>query len=214
MKAVVFTNGQYENLSFYKNYLEGQEAFQVICADGGANAAHALGVTPQLLVGDMDSIHAELLADYSEEGVIIDHHSTHKDETDTELAIEYCIKNGFDEVVIFGALGSRFDHSFGNLYLLNRFLKEGVRGEIVNENNRVFLVKDRAVLDVPVGTTVSILAFTDQASGINIEGFEYPVKNGVMAHFFPGYGISNVTVEKCPEISVEQGILMVDIVNE
>ena len=214
MKAVVFTNGQYENLSFYKNYLEGQEAFQVICADGGANAAHALGVTPQLLVGDMDSIHAELLADYSEEGVTIDHHSTHKDETDTELAIEYCIKNDFDEVVIFGALGSRFDHSFGNLYLLNRLLKEGVRGEIVNENNRVFLVKDRAVLDVPVGTTVSILAFTDQASGINIEGFEYPVKNGVMAHFFPGYGISNVTVEKCPEISVEQGILMVDIVNE
>ena len=186
----------------------------MICADGGANAAHALGVTPQLLVGDMDSIHAELLADYSEGGVTIDHHSTHKDETDTELAIEYCIKNGFDEVVIFGALGSRFDHSFGNLYLLNRLLKKGVRGEIVNENNRVFLVKDRAVLDVPVGTTVSILAFTDQASGINIEGFEYPVKNGVMAHFFPGYGISNVTVEKCPEISVEQGILMVDIVNE
>ena len=67
---------------------------------------------------------------------------------------------------------------------------------------------------MPAGTTVSILAFTDQASGINLEGFEYPVKNGVMAHFLPGYGISNVTVEKCPEISVEQGILMVDIVNE
>ncbi|ALU13959.1 thiamine pyrophosphokinase [Eubacterium limosum] len=214
MKAVVFTNGQYENLAFYKNYLENQENFQVICADGGANAAHSLGITPQLLVGDMDSIHAELLADYSERGVIVEPHSTHKDETDTELAIEYCVKKGFDTVVILGALGSRFDHSFGNLYLLNRLLKEEIQGEIVNESNRIFLVKDSAVLDVSVGTTVSVLAFTDQASGINLKGFEYPVKNGVMAHFAPGYGISNVTVEKCPEISVEQGILMVDIINE
>lgn len=214
MKAVVFTNGQYEDLNFYKNYLEHLEDFQVICADGGANAAYAMGITPQQVVGDMDSIRPGLLEEYAAKGVAIDRHPAHKDETDTELAVEYCLEKGFDAVLLFGALGSRFDHSFGNLYLLNRLLKAGVRGEIVNENNRIFLVKDSAVLDVPVGTTVSILAFTDQARGIDLEGFEYPVKNGVMEHFMPGYGISNVTKKKSPEISVKQGILMVDIVNE
>lgn len=214
MKAVVFTNGQYENLTFYKNYLKHLEDFQVICADGGANAAYAMGITPQQVVGDMDSIRPGLLEEYAAKGVVIDRHPAHKDETDTELAVEYCLEKGFDAVLLFGALGSRFDHSFGNLYLLNRLLKAGVRGEIVNENNRIFLVKDSAVLDVPVGTTVSILAFTDQAGGIDLEGFEYPVKNGVMEHFMPGYGISNVTKKKSPEISVKQGILMVDIVNE
>ncbi len=188
--------------------------FEVICADGGANVVHALDITPQLVIGDMDSIRAGLLTEYLEKGVVVERHPTHKDETDTELAVEYCIRKRFDEVVLFGALGNRFDHSFGNLYLLNRLLKEGIQGEIINENNRIFLVKDRAVLDVPVGTTVSVLAFTDHAGEINLKGFEYPVKNGEMAHFIPGYGISNVTAEKQPEISVEQGILMVDIVNE
>ena len=75
-------------------------------------------------------------------------------------------------------------------------------------------MKDRCILKEKIGTTVSVLSFTDESTGINLRGFEYPVKNGRMAHFLAGYGVSNVTMAEEAEISVASGILLVDIVRK
>lgn len=214
MEAIIFSNGDYENLSFYEAYVKVCNPALIICADGGANAAYKIGILPDLLIGDMDSVKPEILKEYQISGVEIKKYSTHKDETDTELAVNYCIEKEVSRVILFGALGSRLDHSFGNIYLLNCLLKKKILAEMVNESNRIFLVENSVEIDVEIGDTVSILSYTDRSEGIDLVGFEYSVENGVMEHYLPGYGISNVALEKHPVISVKEGILMVDIVSE
>ncbi|MEG0309449.1 MAG: thiamine diphosphokinase [Eubacterium sp.] len=214
MKGIIFTNGSYLEVRFYLSYLQKYPEAMIICADGGTNFAKKAGIKPDLIIGDMDSVSQKILTQYTKEGVTILKASTHKNETDTELAVEYCIKKGFEEVVLFGALGDRLDHSFGNLYLLNRLLKAGIKGKIINEKNCIFLVEHQVELEVKKGDTVSILSFVDRSEGINLRGFEYPVTEGVMEHYLPGYGISNVALEEHPIISVKKGILLVDIVHE
>ena len=213
-QAIIFTNGAYGSLDFYAQYLEEKGPFDIIGCDGGINCIARLGKTPVWMTGDMDSVDPAVLSAYMAKGIPADKHSTHKDETDTELAVDYCLANHYERVVLCGASGSRLDHTLGNFYLLNKMLEAGIWAETIDPVNRIFLMTDYCQLDVPVGSTVSIMAYTDKAEGITLEGFEYPVYNGMMDHLRPGYGISNVTVAKKPEIWVKQGKLLVDIVTE
>lgn len=206
MKAIIFTNGEYKNLEFYQNLLEKTNEPYIICADGGANYARKLGITPNVILGDMDSISNETMAFYKDITSI--HYPTKKDETDTELAIEHAIQKGATEVTVLGALGSRLDHSLGNIYLLTRFLDAGVEGKIVNENNSIYLINKNKRFEFPVGIIISLLPIGGDVEGINITGFEYPIVNGRMTMKNP-YGISNVTSLEKQRIVLEKGMLLV-----
>lgn len=206
MKAIIFTNGEYKNMEFYQNLLEKANEPYIICADGGANYARKLGITPNVILGDMDSISKETAAFYKEITSI--HYPAKKDETDTELAIDHAIQKGATEVTVFGALGSRLDHSLGNIYLLTRFLDAGVEGKIVNENNSIYLINKNKRFEFPVGIIISLLPIDGDVEGINITGFEYPIVNGRMTMKNP-YGISNVTSLEKQSIVLEKGMLLV-----
>lgn len=214
MTGIIFTGGSYGEKNFYRHLLAAYPEAVVVAADSGAAFLDSLGVVPQVMLGDMDSMPGEVLKKYRALGVPEERHPTHKDETDTELAVTWCLGQGMTQIILCGATGSRIDHSYSNLFLLNRLLKLGVRARLVDPVNEVFLVEDRCVLKEKVGTTVSVLAFTDEARGINLMGFEYPVKDGTMAHVLAGYGVSNVTVSPEAEISVAEGVLLVDIVRK
>lgn len=208
MNALIFTNGHYGDHAFYKEYLKKIKVPYIICADGGANFAKKLGVIPDVILGDMDSINEETLRYYHD--VEIRRYPVCKDETDTELAINLAIEMGVAEVTIFGALGTRFDHSLGNIYLLTRFLEFEIRGKIIDEKNCIFLIRGKEDLKLPVGTVLSLLPLGEVSDGINIQGFKFPIVNGKMTLGNP-YGISNVVILEKQTISVEKGILLVDI---
>ncbi|MDO4287676.1 MAG: thiamine diphosphokinase [Eubacterium sp.] len=214
MTGIIFTGGSYGEAAFYEKLLANYSEAVVAAADGGAAFLEKLGVVPKVLLGDMDSVPRAVLEKYQALGVPLERHDTHKDETDTELAVTWCLAQGVDENNLCGATGSRIDHSYSNLFLLNRLLSAGVKGRIVDPVNEVFLVDDHCVLREVVGTTVSVLAFTDRAEGITLKGFEYPVTDGRMAHILAGYGVSNVTVAETAEISVASGVLLVDIIRK
>lgn len=208
MKAFIFTNGSYEDPDFYKEYLKKFNAPYIICADGGANFTQKIGLIPNIILGDMDSISEETLTYY--QNVEFRRFPVCKDETDTLLAINHALEIGATEIFVFGALGTRLDHSLGNIYLLTRLLKPGIQGMIIDEKNSIFLVRDKKKLDLPMGTIVSLLPLGGDVEGLNIQGFKYPIANGKMTLENP-YGISNVVVMKHQTISLEKGILLVDI---
>ncbi len=208
MRTIIFTNGEYKNKAFYNKYLGNFAADYVICADGGANYARELNIKPDIIIGDMDSITTETRAFFAE--CRFDQYPTQKDETDTELAITHAIKKGADKVTILGGLGSRMDHSIGNIYLLKRFMDAGVEAEMVNENNRIRLIGKETAFQFPIGTIVSILPIGGDVEGLTITGFKYPITAGKMSVDKP-YGISNVTTKETQHIVFKKGMLLIVI---
>ena len=115
MKVLILTNGEYGDYSFCKNI----ETFdKIICADNGIKHARYLQVSPDYILGDFDSGSVEDLEYFRKQGLHIEQVPTIKDETDTELAIDKAISLGATSICIYGGLGSRIDHSLGNIHLL------------------------------------------------------------------------------------------------
>ena len=208
MKVIIFTNGEYKNKNFYEMYIKKMKPDYIICADGGANYAQKLNVRPDIILGDMDSITEETKAFYRGSEFLC--FPSRKDETDTELAIDYAIAKGAKEVILLGGLGSRIDHSLGNIYLLKRFFDAGIKAEIVNENNNIQLIGKKEEFQLPIGTVVSLLPIGGDVEGLTISGFEYPVTEGRMTMNSP-YGISNVTNQGDQKIDLRKGLLLVII---
>lgn len=206
MNVIIFTNGEYQNKDFYQKYLKEIKADYLICADGGANYARELNIKPDIIIGDMDSITVETRAFFKEINFL--RYPPKKDETDTELAIAHAIKMGASKVTILGGLGSRMDHSLGNIYLLKRFMDVGIEAEIVNENNRIRLIGKTTWFQFPIGTIVSILPIGGDVDGLTITGFEYPINERQMTIDKP-YGISNVTNKNMQNIAFKKGMLLI-----
>ena len=212
MNVLIFTGGSYDQIEFYKEVLKNKDDATIIAVDGGGTFLLNIGVMPDYAMGDFDTISKEDLQKFEDAGVPLLRHNPKKNETDTELAVAWCIEHQALEVTLLGALGSRFDHSFGNIHLLNVLMKSGIYGEILDPENRIFLVEESYGLNLEAGITMSSMAYTDVAEGIVLEGFEYPVDNGKMDHLTPGYGISNVTLSGFQNIEVKKGVLIVDII--
>jgi len=95
-RAVLFTNGQ-AKAGFEVNLLPGDF---LIAVDGGLHHLKRLGLKPDLLIGDLDSVDANELAEVIDAGIEVQRFLPAKDQTDLELALEYTLKNGYAHIVI------------------------------------------------------------------------------------------------------------------
>ena len=205
MKILILTNGSYGDYSFCNK----EERFDyIICADRGLAHARILGLIPNLIVGDFDSTNEEDLKYFKEQGIQIETFDTHKDETDTEIAILRAIQKGATEVTIYGGIGSRLDHSLGNVHLLYKLLKLGIKGKLMNPNNTVFLAEKYVCIKGKKGDLVSLLPFTDKITGVTTKSLVYPLKNAVL-NMGTSLGISNVLEENTAEIWLDEGVIMI-----
>jgi len=156
-----------------------------ICADGGARHLAAMGLVPDLLVGDLDSIDAETLLWMQQRGVRIERYPVEKDWTDSELAFEAALsvpRKGRTEFWMIGAVGDRVDHMLANLGLASRHTGEGV--QVWLTDGRVYMVSlkgpstlridlDELELGNPVISVVASPGFP--FLGVTLEGFSYPL---------------------------------------
>lgn len=205
MRCALFVGGQISDYGFVAERMAGCEL--VIAADSGARHVAALGHTPDLLIGDMDSLDADLLERFSAAGTACRIHRPEKDETDGELAVEAALEAGATEVLIFGVLGDRLDHFLGVLSLLKRLLDKGAVGRMVTENQEIWLVQARETLSQPAGSLISFLPFGDSAEGVTLQGFKYPLTDYSYLQGKP-IGLSNV-IEKTPAtVTVGRGLLV------
>ncbi|MBN1382841.1 MAG: thiamine diphosphokinase [Deltaproteobacteria bacterium] len=210
MKKVVFilSGGPIGDLDIIKNRFDHFDVDVLICADGGARCAQRLGLLPQVIIGDMDSLDDEMQNYFEGKGSLIIRHPKDKDETDTQLALQYALTMKPTEVVICGALGGRLDHTLANISLLMAGANEDVPVKLIDEWCELFLVTDKTTIEGEAGQTVSIFPYPEAAAGITLEGFKYPLTEGTMKIGHP-YGISNKLAAARGTLSVKSGYLLV-----
>jgi len=204
----VVAGGELHDLKFFQSKINELKPAEIICADSGAGYLHALGMIPDVIIGDMDSLSPEIGIHLKKRGSRIIEYPKTKDETDTWLSLDYAIQLAPDEIYVFAASGARIDHTLANLSLLMRGIKNHVPVRLLDENCEIFLVHGNRVIKGEIGQTVSVLPFSGTATGITLQGFEYPLKNGVMETGSP-YGVSNRLNSTRGTIEVRSGYLLV-----
>ncbi len=211
MRAVVITNGYVQDHDFYRAIVAPSDF--IVCANGGARLAMALGLRPQVVIGDLDSIDDSLQTKLQEEGCHLIVHPSRKDETDTELAIKYALTQGAQEIVILAALGGRLDHALANVLLLAMPDLEGVKASIVDERQEVVMVREELTIEGQVGDLVSLLPLTGDVTGIYTEGLEYALRDGSL-RLGLARGISNVMTAPKAKVRVGHNLLLAIHVRE
>lgn len=203
MKALIISNGDLNDIEITSYF---QNADIVICADGGARHLFNENLVPDIIIGDLDSLDAEVLNRFQGVGVELQKHPTHKDKSDTELSIEYAIEKGANDIVLLGAIGSRLDHSMANIMMLYKLINQNINVTIIDSHNEVFITKDLLRLSNKEGHFVSIIPLID--SKVTLRGFEYDT-NSVVFNIGSTLGISNVVKDEVGLVKVEEGICLV-----
>lgn len=121
MNACIFANGELDfKPALANNSGDCLSCDCIIAADGGARHCLNLGIRPDLIIGDMDSIDPDTESTYS--GIVKIPFRREKDKTDSEYAIIEALKFNYSHMTIFGGIGGRIDHTIGNLWLAAVFL--------------------------------------------------------------------------------------------
>ncbi|MHB0858894.1 MAG: thiamine diphosphokinase [Anaerolineae bacterium] len=183
------------------------KADQVIAADGGANWLVAQGITPDILVGDMDSIAPELVKTLAIGGCRLVQRPTHKDETDTELALLEAAARGARHITLLGALGGRIDHALANVLLLTMPALQGIETSIFDGRSYLTLVSASCQVAGSAGDIVSLLPLSGPAEGVRTEGLEYLLA-GETLWIGAARGVSNVMLGAIAHVSLEHGLLL------
>ena len=205
--ACIITGGHLDEF-FLKNYCYSHPEALCIVVDGALETTHRLGMKPDYIVGDFDTVNQELLEYY--DPTIILRHPPEKDQTDTELAVETALKQNCTKLVFLGATGSRLDHSLGNIFLLEQLLKCGITAEILNENNRLYLKSHSFSIQKSdaMGDFLSLLPLSETVEGVTLTGVKYPVEQ-LTFYRERTLGISNEITEEEANVEFSKGIFIV-----
>lgn len=199
-RAVIIGAALIENYDFVRSYLKDDDFF--IFCDGGLNHLEKLQVLPNLIVGDFDSYTQEK---FKVETIVL---PCEKDDTDTIFAIKEAINRGFDDFLLIGVRGSRFDHTLGNVYALQMLLEKGKTGKIVDDYCEMQIVSKAATKIDSNCKYFSLIAFCGNVRGVEISGAKYPLKNAEIKSSYQ-YAISNQCLKNCDTfVSVKQGLLL------
>lgn len=196
-RCVIFCAGEFDGL-----VQPLQKKDYIIAADGGLRHTQTLGVVPDVLLGDFDSL------GYVPEGAL--QYPVEKDDTDAMLAVKMGLAAGCREFLIYGGLeGPRLAHTLANLQTLQYLADRGARGTLVGKRQLVTLVKDGA-LTFPETAQGELSVFCQgaDAAGVSITGAKYTLENGSLGCGFP-LGVSNQFIGAPACVQVAQGSLLV-----
>lgn len=175
----------------------------VIAADGGVKALERLGIVPDLVMGDFDSL------GYIPAGNNVIVHPVEKDETDMMLAISKAMEMGFYKIIIYGGTGGRIDHTIANLQTMLDTSRKGVSITMIDGKNEYYMLTNGTLsISGNVGQGFSVFAFGSQAKGVTINGGKYEAQNVILQPNNP-LAVSNSFVDSLVEISVSDGSLLV-----
>ena len=174
----------------------------ILAADGGLEHLEKLGIVPNEILGDFDSLGR------IPEGARV--FPVEKDDTDAMLAVKRGLQLGYREFILYGSLdGPRLDHTVANFQTLSWLCEQGGWGYLVGKDYLVTVVKNGGIR-FPAGCegTVSVFCQGSDASGVTLKGLHYPLENGNLTAAFP-LGVSNHFTGEEAQISVKNGRLLV-----
>lgn len=165
--AIILANGDYPSADVPVQLLK--EAPYVVCCDGGANEYIEKGYTPDIIIGDGDSLSEENRRLYAD----LIHHNPDQETNDQTKAIQFLLSQGKKRIAIVGATGKREDHTIGNISLLMEYMRMGVEVCMYTDYGVFVPCKDTCVFECRPGQQVSIFNFT--AKGLKSKGLAYPI---------------------------------------
>ncbi|MCL2842079.1 MAG: thiamine diphosphokinase [Oscillospiraceae bacterium] len=198
MRAVIITGGSMTDYSYLRQFIRSDD--YIIAADSGYLHAKCLMVTPDVLLGDFDSL-AEL-----PEGIPIYRFPAKKNLTDTELAVNFAREQGYRDFLLLGATGSRMDHTLSNILLLSA-LRPGETGAVVDEHNQIWFTDSELSLSAEPGTLFSLIPLAT-CEGVTTTNLAYPLHNATLL-VGQGVGVSNVVLKSPANVTLSAGALLV-----
>lgn len=184
------------------NFSKGKNEY-VIAADGGLATLEKLGIQPDFILGDFDSL------GYVPDGKNIEVHKVEKDDTDMMLSVERAVELGYNEIEIFGGTGGRIDHTVANFQTMLWASKQNVKIKMTDKNHVYFMItNDTLEIKGKDGADLSVFAFGGDAKGVTIKGGKYQAENVTLTMDNPT-AVSNSFIGKKVRISVESGSLLV-----
>ena len=195
----IIAAGDCEKISINKN-----EKDLIIAADGGLEYCERDGITPDIILGDFDSL--GFVPDRSNVLVL----PVEKDDTDTSYAVKYAMDRGYDTFVIFGGTGGkRADHTYANIALLAYISKQGCHGFLDCGDKKITSVTD-SVISFPdyLRGDISVFSFDSVSSGVTEKGLYYSLQDADIENCNI-MGVSNSFTGQESSVSVRQGTLII-----
>lgn len=204
-RCIIIANGDINDYPWHKSQL--RETDFIVCADGGTRHAVLMGIVPNVVLGDFDSLSPEVKCVLSDTSCQFYEYPEEKDMTDTELALKYCLEKNPEEIILMGSLGTRYDHSLANILLL----AEGsthIGIKVINEQNEIMILKEKLYLQGSHGDIVSIIPLSKELIGVSTRGLKYILRQETL-RLGTSRGISNEMVGSEAIVEIKEGIALV-----
>ncbi len=209
-RAIIFANGRMDLKPPILENLHPDDL--IIAADGGTHHCKSIGITPNVIIGDFDSVDPNEFIYYQQAGIETVRYPTHKDETDLELALVFALNHRVTHVYIIGALGNRWDMTIANVLLAVhiRFSQLSIR--LLDGLDEFVVLRGEGHVDINdrPGDTLSLIPIGGDAHGIITHGLVYPLADETL-YFGSSRGVSNVIISNQAQVIIRAGILLVCI---
>ncbi len=207
MKTILILNGEILDYNIIKSEISVDD--YIIVCDGGLKHCGNLGIVPNLILGDFDSVSPALLETFRDRSEIVKY-PRDKDFTDGELGVYKAIEIGH-EVVILGGFSykGRIDHVFSNVFMMKAFEEKGIKSKMVSENSEIFYLKDKLELESNK-KFVSLIPLSDEVVVEASKGLKYDLTNQSF-NFGSSRSLSNEALEKNIYIALKKGKALVTL---
>lgn len=208
---IVIISGGYMDDVFASAWITEYAPEYTIVADSGMEFCRRIGIIPDMIIGDFDSVKEETLSFFkSQSGIVFKELNPVKDDTDTEFAIRQAIALGVKEITVLGGTGTRLDHVLGNISLLGIGLLKQIQIQLVDSHNRIRMLNKpvKITKKEQFGSYVSLVPYQGEVTQLTLKGFKYALKDFTLKPY-NSLGISNEIVEEEAEITFDEGVLLV-----
>ncbi len=181
MRALLIAGGNID-IMWAGEFVKMHKYDRIIAVDGGLSAANLLGLCPDMIVGDFDTVSEELLSIYTglgDDKCEIVRLNPEKDDTDTQCAMNRILDAGAKEIHILGGTGSRIDHTMSNIYMLKMAYERGAHAVMYDKINKISVIAEKTVLyrDEAYGKYISFMQLEGPVRDVTLEGFKYNVEH-------------------------------------
>ena len=202
-KCLILANGKPPTKNVIKTLMK-SEYSTLFCADGGANAAMKMNLSPHYIIGDLDSIRSKTINHFLNKTEIIKLNG--QNDTDVEKCLKAAIKKKFNEAILLGVTGDRLDHTFCNLGIVIKYFDK-IKIKIIAENSLLTAITGHYKLKTFPGETISIYGI-DKLTKISSKGLKYPL-NKIALPFGHKESTSNIALHDEIELKVTGGIIFI-----
>ncbi|CAH1192570.1 Thiamine pyrophosphokinase [Paenibacillus auburnensis] len=181
----------------------------IIGADRGALFLVSHGFTPDIAVGDFDSVSPEALEQIqagSKQTITCD--PIDKDLTDSEMALDLALGTQPESILLMGVTGTRMDHTLAGIQMMTRAMQRQVSCSVMDSHNYITLTGSQAFVQERGFTYVSLLPLTPEVTGITLQGFQYPLENATLK-LGQSLAVSNRLIEESGTVTIQSGLLLI-----